>query len=270
MVKSFYWLIAGIVCLMVFSSSNNSDDEKFLRRHGFRYIPAGILSVNGSDVQLQDYYIFEAEVSNKQYREFLNDLKENGKTVEYNIARVDSLKWTEVVPTPANYIDTYHRDDYYGECPVVNISRKAALLYCSWLQEQLRFKIPNIEIRLPETNEWVYAAKGGLPQAIYAFSDTSLFDKDGTPVFNFKVQTSETSNYEEDEIYAPVYSYIPNGYGLFNTCGNAAEMVTPVSGTKGGSFNSDAQHIRIDGLDEYAGITEGSPYIGFRPVAIIR
>jgi hypothetical protein len=69
-------------------------------------------------------------------------------------------------------------------------------------------------------------------------------------------------------------SYNGNDYHLFCVAGNAAEMVWISNkgregtkpGTKGGSWGSDAEHIKIEAEDEYRGITEGSIYIGFRPV----
>jgi hypothetical protein len=61
---------------------------------------------------------------------------------------------------------------------------------------------------------------------------------------------------------------------LFCMSGNVAEMVWisengkagSKPGTKGGSWGSDAEHIKIEAEDEYRGITEASIYIGFRPV----
>lgn len=68
---------------------------------------------------------------------------------------------------------------------------------------------------------------------------------------------------------APVDSYNPNAYGLYNMSGNAAEMVilddiSPAA--KGGSWFSNAQQVRIDAPAEFVGNTKGSPYVGFRPV----
>jgi formylglycine-generating enzyme required for sulfatase activity len=73
---------------------------------------------------------------------------------------------------------------------------------------------------------------------------------------------------------APVMSYNPNDYNLYCMSGNVAEMVWVSeiektgmkAGTKGGSWGSDVEHLKIEAEDEYRGITEGSIYIGFRPV----
>jgi formylglycine-generating enzyme required for sulfatase activity len=73
----------------------------------------------------------------------------------------------------------------------------------------------------------------------------------------------------------PVYSYNPNDYGLYCMSGNVAEMVKVTTdkgnktigiGTKGGSWNSSDQDVKIMGKDEYAGKADPSPFIGFRPV----
>lgn len=63
---------------------------------------------------------------------------------------------------------------------------------------------------------------------------------------------------------APVLTYHANPFGLFNMSGNVAEMLDQPGRTKGGSWASSGYYIRIDAEDEYAGITEPSPKIGFR------
>ena len=35
---------------------------------------------------------------------------------------------------------------------------------------------------------------------------------------------------------------------------------------KGGSWNSDAEQVKVSAEPELMNITEGSPYLGFRPV----
>jgi formylglycine-generating enzyme required for sulfatase activity len=67
-----------------------------------------------------------------------------------------------------------------------------------------------------------------------------------------------------------VDAYNPNDYGLYNMSGNVAEMIwkfkTNTAGTKGGSWYSDVDHVKISAEDEYEGEIDASPFIGFRPV----
>ena len=66
------------------------------------------------------------------------------------------------------------------------------------------------------------------------------------------------------DITAPVKSYFPNGYGLYNMSGNVAEMLIEKPRTNGRSWNSGGIDVKIDAEDEYEGFEGGSPYIGFR------
>lgn len=67
---------------------------------------------------------------------------------------------------------------------------------------------------------------------------------------------------------APVESYFPNGYGLYNMAGNVSEMLAEKGRTKGGNWNSPGYYLRIDAPDEFGGqLMEPSPYVGFRVFA---
>jgi hypothetical protein len=46
------------------------------------------------------------------------------------------------------------------------------------------------------------------------------------------------------------------------------DLVTKLPGTAGGSWMSSPDEIKINAADPYAGITEPSPYIGFRVILI--
>ena len=60
--------------------------------------------------------------------------------------------------------------------------------------------------------------------------------------------------------------------GIFNLSGNVAEMVyedynsKTECGTAGGSWESNAEEIKIFGPDPYADISDPHPAIGFRVV----
>ena len=61
------------------------------------------------------------------------------------------------------------------------------------------------------------------------------------------------------DLTAPVKSYYPNELGLYNMCGNVAEMVYNSSGTRtnpgtaGGSWLNTKEEIKIYGSDSYDG-----------------
>ncbi len=96
--------------------------------------------------------------------------------------------------------------------PVVHVSWTDARAYCRWAG-----------LRLPTEVEWEYAARGGLEQKRYPWGDEL------TPAGRHRCNIWQGSfpdhNTCEDGYYGtgPVDSFEANGFGLFNTSGNAWE-----------------------------------------------
>ena len=289
--KILLFLLASLL-LGLLSCSNsvlkkiNSPWKDFVPPPSYLYISSGSLKTSMGDIEVTGFFMSETEVSNSFYNQFLADLKKEGRTEDYNIAKRQPEKWNR-----EEFQKKYHTDPVYGDYPVLTISKEGAILYCKWLEKIWQSKYPNfnVNIRLPLEFEWVYAALGGHEDAPYPWGGYGLRNSKGLFLANFKRLNSSNISYDRktqtyaikafentDHNYskpAPVVSYLPNDYGLFHMSGNAAEMVSTKSlkkeggnRTMGGCYDSTGWDIQIEGRDEFEGWTEPSQYIGFRPV----
>jgi formylglycine-generating enzyme required for sulfatase activity len=137
-----------------------------------------------------------------------------------------------------------------GDRPVINVSWDDARIFIAWLSQKAGQKY-----RLPSEAEWEYAARAGTKTPFWwgrdAGSGRAQCDSCGNPMNR---QT------------AAVGSFRPNGFGLYDTAGNAAEWVedcwndnyrnAPKDASawtggdcrlrvlRGGNFNSKASEIR--------------------------
>jgi formylglycine-generating enzyme required for sulfatase activity len=129
----------------------------------------------------------------------------------------DHFQWWSYVPG-ANWrhpegrgSDTKDR----GRYPVVHIAYDDALAYAKWAGK-----------RLPTEAEFEFAARGGLDRKPYAWGDEL------TPQGKFMANTFQghfpDKNVAEDgyERAAPVASFPPNGYGLYDMAGNVWEWTS--------------------------------------------
>ncbi|WP_343634299.1 SUMF1/EgtB/PvdO family nonheme iron enzyme [Fluviicola sp.] len=253
---------------------------------GYSYIPSGKTLVDGDTVSCQGFFMMKEEVSNFSYLEYVSDLKKNNRPEEYLQALPDTLKWHN----PGNfhlekYINYYFRHPAYRNYPVVNVSKQQAQKYCEWLTQVWRKNTGNqfIVFRLPTRAEFLRAANGSKMDRPYAWNSPYLRRNDGKFQCNFMtigagaISRDSTGklvvkNFPMDylaqgaeyaDLTAPVRSFWPNEYDLYNLNGNVSEMVAETNIAVGGDWNSPGYDIRNQSTKKF---TEATPTVGFRPV----
>ena len=131
--------------------------------------------------------------------------------------------------------------------PVVHISWNDASAYCKWSGK-----------RLPTEEEWEYAARGGLEQKIYPWGDE--LTPNGEHQCNIWQGSFPNQNTAEDGFAgtAPVNSFKPNKYGLYNMSGNVWEWCS----------DSFAKSIRKGPSIEEAKVMRADPIFAINLIAI--
>jgi len=135
------------------------------------------------------FYLGVTEVTQGQYVAVMNDNPSYFSPLGEGAAQVEGLDWRTL--------------------PVENVSYLQIREFCRRLSARPAEKKTKRVYRLPTEAEWEYACRGCICHAQYAFGDKL---------------TPELARYQHDEEYpAPVGSYRPNLFGLFDMHGNVWE-----------------------------------------------
>ena len=240
-------------------------EEQILQIPGMVWISGGIYDMGASDgdrmalphekpkhtVKVDGFYMDETEVTNAQFSKFIeatNYITTAERPVDWELIKQqlppgtpkphDSLllpgsllfkKTKESVPnlydfsqwwrwtTGANWKQPEGKGSSINEKdnhPVVHLSFEDAMAYCNWAGR-----------RLPTEAEWEFAARGGKRDKIYFWGD--LTDKLSSYVNSwegeFPVDNTQADGFEKS---APVKTYPPNGYGLYEISGNVWEWTS--------------------------------------------
>jgi sulfatase modifying factor 1 len=179
------------------------------------------------------FYVDRFAVTNAQFLEFV---RETGYTTDAErfgwsfvfedfVAAADSEHVRQNVPAapwwvavegatwfrPAGPSSNVVEDDLLKH-PVTHVSHRDALAYAEWAGK-----------RLPTEAEWEYAARGGREGTRFPWGDE--LEPDGEHRCNVWQGEFPEHDTAEDGYHgpAPVNAFEPNGYGLYNVCGNVWE-----------------------------------------------
>ncbi len=284
-------LFVGITVLLSFSKPKKPirdlEGMKKALKAGYSYIPSGRTVVDEDTVNCTGFFMMKEEVSNFSYREYLFDLKKNGKISEYQAALPDTSQWNTPAFQLQKYVQYYFNHPAYRQYPLVNVSKQQAENYCKWLTQVWRKNTGNesIVFRLPTRAEFIRAACGNDLQRPYSWNSPYIRRNDGRYQCNFltigagAISRDSTgklvvksfpldylaSGTQADfaDLTAPVRSFWPNEYDLYNLNGNVAEMVSENELAVGGDWNSPGYDIRNQSTKKF---TKPNPTVGFRPV----
>jgi len=284
--KRYFLLILALSCLIIALGQqelSKSEIKSFRKSIGIPeacvYIPQGSLVTEKSTTSISSFWIYNCEITNDLYNNFLEELKASGNEYDYQIATVQREQWKQSGKGNSDFI--YDTHPAYHLYPVVNISYEAAGLFCQWLTSKLKNK--NWEFRLPTQEEWIYAAQCGRQglSAVYSWGFPFLRNNEGIPMgcyhslgdesihktengYEIISNEPDISNYSKI-MMAPSQSFYPNEWGLYNMSGNVAEMVSEKGIAMGGSWYDPGYDVSTESSQPY---TCASPIIGFRPVLV--
>ena len=247
-------------CCSKIPSRYNAFGKPVDKHDGMVWIPAGIFMMGGDNeqarkdeypkhsVKVNGFYMDATEVTNAQFSEFV-------KATGYITTAEKDINWEEIksqvppntpkppdsvlkaaslifVPTKSEVnLNDYSQwwswtrganwkhphgpgSDLVGKenYPVTHVSWDDAMAYCKWAGK-----------RLPTEAEWEYAARGGLVNNTYSWGN--FFDELGVSQCNFWQGKFPYLNLNKDGFIgaAPVKSFAPNGFGLYDVAGNVWE-----------------------------------------------
>lgn len=289
--------LAPVALVPLFAFTGNKPDAPELPkafRDQFASVPAGVLTTPEGEVTVNGFMISTTEVSNAQYADFVRAVRASGNAALLAAVLPDTSQWVQALRYQEPYRVHYHSHPAYANYPVVNVGHAGAVAYCAWLQDKLNKEAgagAQYAVRLPERNEWWYAATGGLKHSAYAWGGSYLRNAKGCALANFRhvgdenVRRDPTTgkvevvdrpfkvNYagvagvlsDNADITAPVNSYFPNDFGLYNMNGNVAELLADGTQAAGGSWQSPGYDIRNESVMPFTG---PSPEVGFRVVVV--
>jgi formylglycine-generating enzyme required for sulfatase activity len=230
-------------------------------------------------VKITDYlYYDQTEATNFWWREYIewNKKTYGENSVEYKAAFPDTNVWIQTGTYNQPYVRYYLDHPAYAQYPVVGITWKQANDFCTWrslramdeLKESSKIeKAPKyFTYRLPTYAEWkmMYEDVGKLSIVI---GEEGKKANRGMHRFNMKRNVEDMKGQagslnDNADVTAPVKSYWPNQYDVYNIKGNVSEWMLEENTHVGGAWNTLNTEFNSDAV-KFEGT---SAAIGFRCV----
>lgn len=172
------------------------------------------------------FYMGVHEVTLQQFREFITATKYRTEAERDPKSAMGVNLATGAFTVGGQYSWLNPGFEQTGSHPVVNVSWNDATAFCEWLSRK-----DGREVRLPTEAEWEYACRAG-SETLFEFgddpeqlvevgntADTTLIDK-----YPMLSRTSMTVKARDGFAFtAPVGSFRPNAFGLYDMHGNVRE-----------------------------------------------
>lgn len=246
----------------------------FVPKKKKEFLPPGTVKIN--DTLFAD----EVEINNGGWLEFefVTKQKFGVNSPEHKAVLPDTLVWRQKYFDNEPYVKYYYRHPAYRDYPVVGISYEQAVAYCKWRTERVKefmciskkYEIIDFEYRLPSKKEWEFLSS----DCLNMFKNGGKNEK-GMITFNHRwakdsaewVSSGGDKHRIGMEVFAPVYSYWPNRFKLYNMIGNASEMVLEKGISKGGSWRNLLEECRVGKDIPYE---KPNAMLGFRCVCVVK
>lgn len=221
----------------------------------------------------ETFFADETEVSNFSWQEyeFWTKTKYGANSKEHLAVLPDTLVWRDSLSYNEPYVVYYYRHPAYKDYPVVGISHEQALAFCKWRTERVKEyyaicykKDWNIEYRLPTKEEWEFISNNG-----NNINFTTFKNNKGQLLLNCILPDSAYTHLnvaQTTDVTAPVFSYYPNHFKIYNMFGNVAEMISEKGICKGGSWRHRPEQCRAGKDVPYS---KPEAWLGFRCVCVV-
>ncbi len=172
------------------------------------------------------------------------------------------------------------RSEMEGLEPVYYLDASRTQVYRRyWFSSELTVDASSQGYRLPSIAEREYAARGGVSSRRFSWADSdeiqhsrANYYSQGTVFYDTSRSHGHHPAYRHGVMpfTAPVGSFAPNGYGLYDMIGNVAEWCgeptgSSLSAISGGSWNTGPAGCRIGDRDFYFQVIARN-HVGFRSV----